>query len=582
MPISRYGFRFPDETNELTMELYAFLQGRSPEDGGLGKFEHCRRAVDLLWNNPDEPTSRQFIWSPWAEDMVWEACENRYLSVAGCASSGKSDTAAMWGIINYLAAPYDTLVICTSTTLREARRRIWKSVTELWSAKKGLPGKLVPSLGQIKGLSRDGGFWESTGIVLVPAEKKREKEAIGKLVGIKQKRIILVADELPELPESLLHAAFTNLDVGGEDFFQMLGLGNPNSHFDAFGLFSKPKAGWGSVTEADEEWETSRGKCIRFDAEKNPNVIEGRIVYPWMPTRESIQMAREDYGPKSLLYYRMYKGFWCPDGISSGIYSEADLIQGMAARPARFNGKVKPVKVGAVDPSFTSGGDRSIAYFGTLGEEDGVQVLQFDKFVVLTEDIHDRTTPRTVQIARRFREECKDHGVSPENAAADATGAGGPFCDVVAMEWSREILPVNFAGKASDRHVSATDKTPGCDRYANRMSEIWYQGVELLRSKQLRGISDELAREMVGRQYETTGASHIKIKVETKEDYKLRLGASPDIADAAFVLIDLCRQRHGFMGGERFTVNEGRQKTWKDRMSKLDVFAQSHRELLEV
>ena len=409
--ISRYGFQFPPETNELTMELHAFLHARSPEQGGLGKFEHFRRSVDFIWNNPEAPTSRGFVWSPWAEDMIYEACDNNYLSIAGCASSGKSDTMALWGLINYLAAPYDTLVICTSTTLREARRRIWKSVTELWSAKQGLPGRMVPSLGQIKGMARDGGVWESTGVVLVPAEKKREKEAVGKLVGIKQGRVILLADELPELPESLLHAAYTNLETN--PFFQMIGMGNPNSHFDAFGLFSQPKMGWGSITEADNEWETSRGKCIRFNAEENPNVLAGRQIYPWMPTRESIEAAKRDYGSDSLLFYRMYKGFWCPDGIESGIFSEADLVRGVASKPAKFD--KDPIKVAALDPSFTNGGDRTIAYFGLLGMENGVQVLEFTEYKALLEDINDKKTPRGVQMARQFKAACVKRGIPREH-----------------------------------------------------------------------------------------------------------------------------------------------------------------------
>jgi len=102
------------------------------------------------------------------------------------------------------------------------------------------------------------------------------------------------------------------------------------------------------------------------------------------------------------------------------------------------------------------------------------------------------------------------------------------------------------------------------------MSEIWYQGQELLRSQQLRGIPMDLAREMVNRKYETRGTA-VKIKVEAKVDYKSRIGKSPDIADAAFILVDLCRSRFGFMGGERFETNAKRQKSWAHQIQKLDV-----------
>lgn len=580
MAIQRYGYVFPDGTSEATIELFAFKNRRTSAQGGLGPFEHFRKAVDLLWNDPTVPRARNFIWSPWAEDMIYEACENDYLSIAGCASSGKSDTIALWGIVNYLASPVDTLVMMTSTTLREARRRIWKSTMDLWNAVPGLPGKVVSSLGQIKGMNRTGGYGESTGIVLIPAEKSREKEAIGKMVGIKQNRLILLADELPELPESLVHAAYTNLATNPH--FQMIGLGNPNSHFDAFGVFSEPKDGWGSITEMDYEWETSRGKCIRFDARKNPNVLAGKQIYPWMPSTQVINQAIHDYGENSLMFYRMYKGFWCPDGIANGIYSEADLVRGVATQPARFDDKDKVIPVGAIDPSFTQGGDRTIAYFGSFGQEDGIDVLQFDEWVPLQEDVNDRATPRSYQIARQFMKECEKRGVKPEHAAYDSTGGGGPFGDVLEMEWSDQVLAVSFSGTASERPVSATDRTPAKDRYANRMSEIWYQGQELLRSHQLRGITRELAREMTSREYEVKGAN-MKIRVEAKPDYKARVGKSPDIADSAFVLVDLCRTRLGLMGGERFTVSERRRSSWSDKMKQLDIVNHtSHADLLDI
>jgi hypothetical protein len=44
---------------------------------------------------------------------------------------------------------------------------------------------------------------EKCGIELIPGEKKREKEATGKIIGIKNKSVILIADELPELPPLL-------------------------------------------------------------------------------------------------------------------------------------------------------------------------------------------------------------------------------------------------------------------------------------------------------------------------------------------------------------------------------------------
>jgi hypothetical protein len=560
----KYGLEFPDGTNDLTVELFCFLHGREPDKGGLGKYEHFKNAVDLLFNNKEKPTARGFSWNEWNEDFVWLACQHQYLSVAGCASSGKSDTAAMWGIINYLADPTGTLVLATSTTLREARRRIWKSMTELWSAVPGLPGKIVPSLGQIKGMSANGGFTESTGVVLVPAERKREREAIGKLVGIKARRLILLADELPELPESILHAAYTNLATNPS--FQMIALGNPASHFDAFGMFSEPKEGWGSVTENDMEWETKRGWCIRFDARRNPNLYNPGSA-PWMPDRSTIEAARRDYGDDSLMFCRMFKGWWAAEGTNDGIYTEADILKGCGSAEVKFD--KPPVMVAALDPSFTNGGDRSMATFGKLGEVGGTKVLQITEHVVIAEEMTDKETPRTAQIAKKFADECKKRGVKPENASLDVTGAGTPFKDVLSMEWSPKVLGINFAGQASEKPVSAHDRTLCKDKFANRMTELWWGGVELLRSGQLKGISPELAKEMTARKYVIkTGG---KTKVEPKEDYRVRVGRSPDLADSAFILIELCKVRHGLLGGERLQASASRMTDWNRKMKSMQL-----------
>ena len=99
-------------------------------------------------------------------------------------------------------------------------------------------------------------------------------------------------------------------------------------------------------------------------------------------------------------------------------------------------------------------------------------------------------------------------------------------------------------------------------------------GTGASRSNQLRGIETDLAKEMVSREYETRGGT-AKIRVEPKSNYKNRTGKSPDLADSAFVLVDLCVSRLGLMGGERFTVSEKRRSSWSDKMKQLDIVHQT-------
>ena len=138
----------------------------------------------------------------------------------------------------------------------------------------------------------------------------------------------------------------------------------------------------------------------------------------------------------------------------------------------------------------------------------------------------------------------------PENAAFDASGAGKPFGDVVAREWSPRVNRIDFAGAASTLPASVSDPTPCNERYYNRVSEIWFGAKELMRTGQIKGISTSLARELCARTYETQKGASMRLKAEPKPDMKMRIGKSPDEADAALMLVALCRVKFGF-GADR-------------------------------
>ncbi len=173
-----YGIKSDVAPNALEAELWAFLNNPPPEEGGLGKAEHFWNVCAMLWG---PKSSKQFVRHPWADRMVNKACECKYLGISGAGSSGKSDLGAVWGIVNWLAAPKETLVLMTSTSLKESQKRIWGSVKAYWQAAPGLPGKLVDSVGMIRTLDGSGVFNDKEGIALIACENRenhrREKQA---------------------------------------------------------------------------------------------------------------------------------------------------------------------------------------------------------------------------------------------------------------------------------------------------------------------------------------------------------------------------------------------------------------------
>lgn len=569
--ILKYGIEMPKGINVLEAELLAFRCG-----GDLGAPEHFRRAASILWG-PDN-SQKQFIWHPWADDMLEASCAHQWVALSGAASCGKTDFSAVWGIINFLSRPTGTQVICLSTTIEQSRKRIWGAICSYWAnAKHRLPGKVLgktirPWDGTNQRLPDD------RGITLFAAEKKKEREAAAQLIGIKAPRVLVLADELPELSEAVLEASITNLSTN--PYFHFMGMGNHKSIHDAFGKFSKPKGGWGAVTVDDERWETDLGVTLHFDALKHPNWIAQENLFPGVRF-EKVQQALDSpaLGPNSPGFWRMFRSFPCPTGEEHVLYSEADFIKFQVEEVPVWQGPI--TKLAALDPAFVSGGDRAVLHYAVLGvTREGVLTLCYSGYDELNEDVTLKDVPRDYQIVQQFKERCIGRGIAPNAAAFDATGAGSVLGSIIQREWSLDVLAIQFGGSASDRLVGENPAVPAKERYANRVSEIWGVGVEFLHNNQLRGMSSALQAELSARQYTLVKGNTMRIQVESKRDMKLRTGKSPDIADAAMILIDLARQRFGFGAGS--TTAPARAADWSKMMKRMDVAGAGGRNRLGV
>lgn len=563
------GFLIP-VTNTLTALLWGFANHPSNK----AKEFYFWRVADLLWNRDDLP-EHMFLKHPWAEKIIHECINEKYLAIGGAASSGKSHTLAGYGIIKWLARPRDTLVLMTSTTLREARKRVWGSVISLLSVIDGAPINIRDSIGSANYIDENGQTFDRAGLSLIAAEKSRTREAIGKFIGLKQKYVVLIGDELGELSPAITHAALSNLSKN--PYFEYKGASNPSSPFDAFGDWSTPEKGWESVTpEVDDEWRTKwGGKYIRLDGERSPNILAGRTIYPFLPTQEKIEEDKILLGEKSRAYYRMVRAVFFNSDESEGIYSESELFQSGAMKRNEFSGH--STLIAGVDPAFTNGGDRTAMFVARVGTmSNGQYGIRFEQCLLLNDDTTNKAVPRTYQIVHQIRDHCKKLGIAPENVAVDATGAGSPFCDVLAGEWSDQFLRVSFGGKASDRRVSMNSRLTGEELYSNRVSELWFVGKEFMRTGQICGVTSELAKEMCARRYEMVKSGTLRVKVESKQELKARVGQSPDITDAAFIALDLARQRHGLVAVDAPKAKDGAFPTRPPRtMRDLDVVARS-------
>lgn len=576
--VIRYGAKF-EGMADWEIEAHCYLHGSNPNMGGLTKAGHFKELVNCLWGQKNK--HKRFVWNPWAERMnecvhEMETAEDgsqrqrRYVAFSGCGSSGKTDYGAIYLLCNWLADPKGTMGLCTSTDMKASRLRIWGAIKDYWNAMgdKFWPGKMIDSLAMITATDDEGDKLSArSGISLLAGEKKKERENVGKIIGAKNDRIIFVADELPELSEAIMEACRWNLTKN--PFFQLLAFGNFKNRYDPFGQFIEPKAGWESIVVEDDEWETKNGICLHFDGFRSPNVLAGKDIWPGIYGKKHLAEDRKDRGENSAGFWRMCRSFESSIGTDDAIYSESDLLAGKAYdRDVKW--MTKPIRCSFLDPSFTNGGDRAVQWFASLGvTREGLMTLYYDKYLLLREDVRKKDETRDFQLARQFRDNCTTENVSPKNAGLDSTGAGSPFLSIVREEWSHEVLGVDFSGAPSELPIGvgvaeSKDKKPKTakEAYDRKVSELWYVGKEFLKYGQLKGITQEFAREMKARRYENVkGVDGLKVKVETKTDMKERLLFSPDIADSGFGLLHLCRARLGFIpGGNGKGINGSRQR----------------------
>ena len=579
----RYGMTWDRKVwSPLDVELYCYLKDtrNECEGGRLTRWDHYRNAVDLCWNtNPN--SNRKVIWNDWSEEMARAMIYNTYVSLAGCASSGKSDCLAVYGLISYLAAPQETKVILSSTSLAGARLRVWKSVSELWC--KGLPGKMVPSRGMIKGYNGDGEICDETGLQLIAPSGSADQDLDVNFIGIKQKRLIVLLDELTDLPLGVLNSCLTNLEGGKQLSFDLKAASNPNLYTDAFGVLSKPKAGWNSVTTDDRRWETERGICIRFDSEKSPNMILGENKYPWLPDPESIAAAKHDFGEESRFFYRMYKAMWFADSADETIYSEGELIKSRCDQPIsddEYKGRdPQRVACAGADPAYTQGGDRFPIIYGDVVQLNGISVLEVKGMNIIKDDVTTENSSRSYDAVKYMSEFCVNRNISPERFGYDMTGAGIPFRDIVVAQWSSLPMGVNFGGHASKLQISPVDKRKGSEVYYNRVSEIWARMKGLIREGRVRGLPPELIKEICERKWHKNMLTGGKLRIESKVDMKKRGMPSPDVADAFFVLCEVII-RLGLMGEmEEIEIDKRSKDGWADLVAMHDMIALSDQSL---
>lgn len=563
---------FDDVASEIELALLVFRWAHTPEQREAAFWMFAK----LAWLKGDISTQKDlFTYSPWAAVQIQDYCTYRFLAVGGASNSGKSHTLAAFSIASWMSDPSETLVLLTSTSIKDSKKRVWKSIDTLLSPL--IKAKLAPTKIRADGSApfnrTDGTIFDGAGLFIIAGAVGKERDADSKLIGVKaspelqtlrdgtvvsRPRLIIGADELSELSPAIL-SGLRNLRSQQPLF---VGLSNPSSPLNPFGELSEPAGGWDSVNLLeDDSWETKAGGLYRrYDGTKSPNILAGETIYPFLPTEESIQEARDQYGENSIAFLRFIRASFYTAGAADGCYSLAELRQGEALDLRKIDwieGTTK--RIAGLDPSQTNLGDGCTLQFATVGiRKDGVPHIDFDTEIhYLHSDDTNVAIPRAFQIARRAIDLCEKEKVTPDRFVLD--DSLGNWGDILVAEWGSGILQVNSNNRATDRPLQGGKAEAGIglvnsDRYVDRSAELWLAPRVLLRNKQISNLHPKAVEQVTTRgfAYGRGGKGNgVRVSLEPKKVFRQRTGgSSPDEADTAFLLIDLAIERFGLLPAE--------------------------------
>lgn len=586
--IVRYGREWssPHGLTLLDVEYACYLQKRTVEEGGLGAAAHFRNLTKILWP-PDENGKGGYIWLSedpelpphccW-NDLLLEAClANQYVGCTGPASSSKTEFMAVWAIVNWIPRAASCMVIAASLTKATAKQKVWGAIKERFRRIEWMgigkytdfPNAMITAnRGDIttKHLS------DRSAITLVAPDAGKEGDEIGKLQGLKQEWVFVVADELAAMSPAITNACS---NWSKNPHFHFLGSGNMGSPFDTMGRFFEPVEGWDKVTVATPEWNCPNGGVLlHFDGEETPNkYTRPPNRYPWLIKTTDLDQDAAMFGRTSVRYWMFDRGFPSPGGTQETLYSEMELLTSGCMETAVWRG-TPPTPIAALDPNYSKGhGDNCMAKFGNLGiDRENKQVIDFggpENEMAIREDVGKLdTASATKQKAEQFVDFCRQRQISVRQVVVDCSGGGSLMADAVEDAFGeRGLLRVEFGGSPSDLVVERRDDEDitAKDRYENKAGEIWHIGTQYVKSKQLRGMTSKQVEQMGSRKVVEKGR---KVSVETKKDYKLRTQKpSPDESDTGFMLIDLARQRLGFNASSSIVTRVDTTR-WKDAMGK--------------
>lgn len=517
----------------------------------------CLRAMHkLAW--PDY----ELTWNAWDERRLKTSCDGwKCISYAGGGSTGKSDFAARFALLFWLAAPKTRTVLVASTTLQALSTRIWGYISR-FANQMSINYPFTLFSGNSPKILYDKKD-PIHGMYALAAGKGTDEKAISNWIGRHPKEAMLVIlDEATDLDPVLLKS-LPNLQSGGIEFICMV-IGNSCSKFDLHGCLSTPALGWKSVDfKTAVSWETTQkdGICLYFNPYESPAIHDPdpekrKRLSKFLITKEKIEERKKDYGEDSDGYWRFVLGLWKEDSEDETVVSKKFIDSFNVQGAAEWSGLHQLNIVAGLDPAYSQGGDTCILRLGVLGQSSSGQILlDFRKEQLLYRIKLHPSDPRSaeLQIADKVLEILNTYGCPLSNLCVDSNGQGRALAEVIRLRAKSLDMPLKIYSVRQGNNVQKS-----FDVIIKTNYELWYEFRRFIQADQIRGLDYESLVQLTSRLVETKNGKQF---LEPKPTYKARMGTinpsqahSPDEADAAALALQVAILKFGFTPGQRREV----------------------------
>lgn len=458
-----------------------------------------------IWDGDVDPTIK-------ALELIFQG---KSVSIGSGTTTGKTHTIAACGSLCWLACYPNSIVLSLAPKQEQLLVNMWKEIELLWPKFKGmfpsatlLAGKLRMMGDAPEGETSMREVWAATAFA---AGVGADEEFAQRLKGFHNPRMLWIIEEMPGVDQAKIE---TVIKTATADFNPIVGMGQPAHQYDTLTNFGK------------RDWVTP----LRMSSYDFPNVVCQREVIPGGRSYDSIlrdikDAAGNEEDPAVLSQVR---------GIAPAQSTRALVRrEWLTAAVARL-----------ADPAFRQGplalgvdvADSPIGDLSTIARWQGATCTEVEAF----------RQSDAGQVGRKIYQEITEHQINPRYVGIDSIGVGASTVNelkrlgVKIRPLSNKTLPLlDTEGywqqtiKKDGKVLPGGPKVVEAERYANPRSQMYWRLREDLRLGRIAVCHDELMfEELCAMEYADNEETGGKIVIAPKDDLRVRLGRSPDRADA--------------------------------------------------